>query len=211
MNKQTKLDGMPSEPKTIGERREAGHPFTVAVPTEATQGAVYQLGPHRLMCGDSTEREDLAVLLGDTLPDCIMTDPPYSSGGFSGSNQEFAKGSGSRGTTKKHVPLFNDQLSTRGYMKLIKSAILAAVEAQVVYMFCDWRMWPITVDIAEGSGLSVMSIKQTEELETSADYLWYGYSTLVHWKDDDGQFHWIRRGGGNLRFTVLAMLPLVRN
>jgi len=32
---------------------------------------------HRLMCGDSTEREDVARLLAGERPCCLITDPPY--------------------------------------------------------------------------------------------------------------------------------------
>lgn len=39
------------------------------------RGEVYELGDHRLMCGDATE--DLDVLMGGAQADCIWTDPPY--------------------------------------------------------------------------------------------------------------------------------------
>ena len=41
------------------------------------RGEVYQLGPHRLMCGDSTSAEDVAALLGGAEPRLMVTDPPY--------------------------------------------------------------------------------------------------------------------------------------
>ena len=41
------------------------------------RGEVYQLGKHRLMCGDSTKQEDVAKLLDGELADMIFTDPPY--------------------------------------------------------------------------------------------------------------------------------------
>ncbi|MFC9497628.1 DNA methyltransferase [Streptomyces sp. NPDC056982] len=40
-------------------------------------GDVWILGPHRLMCGDSTNPDDLARLAGEHQPDLIYTDPPY--------------------------------------------------------------------------------------------------------------------------------------
>lgn len=40
-------------------------------------GEVYQLGRHRLMCGDSTKKEDVEILMGDKLADMVFTDPPY--------------------------------------------------------------------------------------------------------------------------------------
>ena len=41
------------------------------------RGEVYALGPHRLMCGDSTSAEDVAALLGGATPNLMVTDPPY--------------------------------------------------------------------------------------------------------------------------------------
>ncbi len=40
-------------------------------------GEIWQLGNHRLMCGDSTKTEDINLLFEDDLIDLIFTDPPY--------------------------------------------------------------------------------------------------------------------------------------
>lgn len=49
---------MPEEPKT-------------------KRGDIYQLGYHRLMCGDSTFIDDVEKLMQGTYPDLVHTDPPY--------------------------------------------------------------------------------------------------------------------------------------
>jgi site-specific DNA-methyltransferase (adenine-specific) len=41
------------------------------------RGQVWQLGDHRLMCGDSTNRSDADKLLGGVKADMVFTDPPY--------------------------------------------------------------------------------------------------------------------------------------
>lgn len=41
-------------------------------------GRIYQLGEHRLMCGDSTKQEDVERLMGGELADLWITDPPYN-------------------------------------------------------------------------------------------------------------------------------------
>jgi len=41
------------------------------------RGDIYQLGYHRLMCGDSTFIDDVETLMQGTYPDLIHTDPPY--------------------------------------------------------------------------------------------------------------------------------------
>lgn len=40
-------------------------------------GQVYQLGRHRLMCGDSTSVECVQKLMGGAQADILLTDPPY--------------------------------------------------------------------------------------------------------------------------------------
>ena len=41
------------------------------------RGQVWQLGAHRLMCGDSTDAGDVARLMGGEKADAVVTDPPY--------------------------------------------------------------------------------------------------------------------------------------
>lgn len=40
-------------------------------------GDLIQIGQHRLLCGDSSERAMLAPLFGEQLPTLMVTDPPY--------------------------------------------------------------------------------------------------------------------------------------
>ena len=41
-------------------------------------GEMYELGDHILMCGDSTNPEDVARLMGGIQADLVVTDPPYN-------------------------------------------------------------------------------------------------------------------------------------
>ena len=117
------------------------------------RGDVWILGRHRLMCGDSTVAVDVERLLGGAKVDSILTDPPYSSGGF----QESGRSAGSKGTTAAYKAIPNDRLSTRGYQALIKGT-LELVPVSVVYVFTDWRMWVNLFDVVESSGYGVRSM-----------------------------------------------------
>ena len=44
---------------------------------ESKLGEVYQLGRHRLICGDSTKIEDVEKLMNGQKADMVFTDPPY--------------------------------------------------------------------------------------------------------------------------------------
>lgn len=45
---------------------------------KAKRGDIYQLGRHRLMCGNSTDPSDVQLLMGGKLADMVFTDPPYN-------------------------------------------------------------------------------------------------------------------------------------
>lgn len=48
------------------------------VECRAKRGEIWQLGAHRIMCGDSTCREDVEKLVGGGFCDLLLTDPPYN-------------------------------------------------------------------------------------------------------------------------------------
>ena len=45
--------------------------------TVCKKGDIWQLGDHRLMCGDSTDAGDVALLMDGEKADLLLTDPPY--------------------------------------------------------------------------------------------------------------------------------------
>ena len=54
--------------------------YDVELPTEpiCRPGDVWQLGNHRLVCGDSTDPRDVMALMDGTSADLLVTDPPYN-------------------------------------------------------------------------------------------------------------------------------------
>jgi len=63
----------------IEEEQEIVEDEVPDVPEEpkAKLGDIYQLGNHRLMCGDSTSEEDVTKLMNGFKADMVFTDPPY--------------------------------------------------------------------------------------------------------------------------------------
>jgi DNA modification methylase len=49
-------------------------------PPESEPGAIYELGEHRLLCGDATDAEALGRLFGSERATCMWIDPPYGVG-----------------------------------------------------------------------------------------------------------------------------------
>ena len=60
-----------------GEAVEDDYDVDAPVDPRAKRGDVYQLGVHRLMCGDSTDAEAWARLMEGVKADMVFTDPPY--------------------------------------------------------------------------------------------------------------------------------------
>lgn len=63
----------------IEEQNAEEDDYDIAAPVEprAKLGDIYQLGRHRLMCGDSTDAEMVARLMDGEKADMVFTDPPY--------------------------------------------------------------------------------------------------------------------------------------
>lgn len=85
--------------------------FEPEIPEEpkSKQGEVYQLGRHRLMCGDSTSMDDVAKLVNGAKIDMLLTDPPY--------NVDYH---GTAGTIK------NDSMDSSSFRTFLRDAFLAA-------------------------------------------------------------------------------------
>lgn len=66
-----------SQPEDPEEVVEDTPPEETQVPQRCERGQLWQLGDHRLMCGDSTSDQDMTLLFGNDKPVFIFTDPPY--------------------------------------------------------------------------------------------------------------------------------------
>ena len=89
--------------------------FYIEPPEEpkAKLGDIYQLGNHRLMCGDSTKIEDVEKLMNGNKADMVFTDPPYGMNldtDFSGMKNklDFAKEKGFTGGKKYEQGIVDD-------------------------------------------------------------------------------------------------------
>lgn len=62
------------------EVEEDEPPEVSSEPAVSKLGEVYQLGRHRVMCGDSTDFGQVSELLDGAIPKLCLTDPPYGLG-----------------------------------------------------------------------------------------------------------------------------------
>lgn len=75
-------------------------------------GEIYDLGPHRLMCGDSTDAAQVAQLMGGEHADLWLTDPPY--------NVDYT------GKTRNALKVSNDSMSDSDFREFLVKAYSAA-------------------------------------------------------------------------------------
>lgn len=79
---------------------------------QSRRGEIYQLGRHRLMCGDAASPEDLALLMDGTEADLLLTDPPY--------NVDVTGG------TEEHLKIANDAMPEEAFCTFLTNAFRAA-------------------------------------------------------------------------------------
>lgn len=78
-------------------------------------GQIWQLGRHRLMCGDSTKPEDVEKLMDGVKADMLLTDPPY--------NVNYT------GKTKDSLTIKNDSMDADSFRLFLHDAFAAADSA----------------------------------------------------------------------------------
>ena len=80
--------------------------------SKVKRGDIWQLGEHRVMCGDSTSSDDVAKLMNGEKADILITDPPY--------NVDYT------GKTKDKLKIQNDKMSDDGFREFLKDTFLNA-------------------------------------------------------------------------------------
>ena len=158
--------------------------FDEEVPDEpkAKLGQIYQLGRHRLMCGDSTDPDQVATLLDGKEADLLITDPPY--------NVAY------EGKTEDKLTIKNDkQEDSEFYLFLKKAFMAAASNMRPGASFYIWYSSSESVNFtnaANESGLTVHEVliwKKNQMVLGRNDYHWQHEPCLYGWKND-GPHSW---------------------
>lgn len=98
---------------------------------ETREGDIWQLGSHRLVCGDATKADVISAALAGEQADCIFTDPPY--------NVAY------QGGTKDKLTIQNDDMGDEGFYQFLLDSFKAMITNTK-------EGGPIYVCHADGSG-----------------------------------------------------------
>ncbi|MDC0887298.1 site-specific DNA-methyltransferase, partial [Altererythrobacter sp.] len=124
---------------------EIAEPFGEPV---TRMGDLWQLGRHRLLCGDTRNAAEMELLMGDDKADLVFTDPPYNvaiDGNVCGlgsvKHREFAFASGEM-SRAQFVTFLNDTLGN--IARVMRDGAIA-------YVCMDWRHMSELIEAGETS------------------------------------------------------------
>lgn len=170
-------------------------------------GDLYQIGNHRLLCGDCSSQDNWQRLLGGALADMVWCDPPYNVA-YDAAQRKRNKLHASRGT-KDHIKpqtILNDSMPEDKYADFLKDWFSAASAnskpgAAVYIAHADSFGLP-TRAAAKHAGFYIAQtlvwVKQAWTLGRQ-DYQWQHEPILYGWKTGAGH-HW---QGGFKQSTVI--------
>jgi DNA modification methylase len=129
------IDVLLDEPATAAANSDDTLPDVPDGPAVSTRGDVWQLGPHRIACGDALKPESYSQLLGREKAQMAFADPPYNvpvNGHVSGlgkrHHREFAMASGEMSATEFIAFL------TTSCTRMTE----ALVDGAIAYVCMDW-------------------------------------------------------------------------
>ena len=182
----------------VREKKERVETFDLDAALEAARAAhvaqrgdLWRLGDHRLLCGDSTNVEDMERLLGEKKTAMAFTDPPYNVGlGDHGGQQ--------RGSRRRRIA--NDALSSEAWEAFVRAwaqNLLQHVDG-TLYVCMSTKEWPVVSHVLEelgGHWSDTIIWAKDRFVLGRADYqrqyepVWYGWrqGASHHWCGDRDQ------------------------
>ena len=165
----------------------------ITVEPKSRLGALYRLGDHILLCGDSTKREDMEKLMGDDLAVLYLVDPPYNVA-LQGSNG---------------LKIKNDDMSNEKFYEFLNAAFRCASSGlEPGACFYIYHSDSEAINFRQTCAVNKLEVQQTLYWVKNSfvlgrfDYHYQTESCLYGWKSG-GQYHWYgeRQQGNLLRYN----------
>lgn len=169
------------------EDNSADDEYEIVVPEEpiSKQGDVWQLGRHRLMCGDSTLKEDISKLTVGKTVEMVFTDPPWNVNYGATDHPSW-----------KTRTIKNDSMSTDDFKDFMEKSFARMAEVMVVggmaYVVMSAQEWGSLMPALAGNGFHWSStviwnkdrlVLSRKDYHTRYEPIWYG------WKDGAPRIH----------------------
>ena len=103
-------------------------------------GDIWQLGEHRLMCGDSTDKATVELLMDGKKADMVFTDPPYNIG--------------YRGVSDKRT-IQNDKMTDEDFVDFLEKALMPC---ETMYVCCSWQYSHLFRQALENIGQNIKAM-----------------------------------------------------
>ena len=156
---------------------------------KAKYGDIYQLGNHRIMCGDSTSKEDIDKLTDGMIMDLCVTDPPYNVN--YGSINESGYGKERENGNK----ILNDNMDDESFyfflLAFYEQMIRVLKEGGAYYIFhSDSEGYNFRKALRDAGGIvkqNLIWVKNALVLGRQ-DYQWKHEPCLYGWKEGAGHY-----------------------
>jgi DNA modification methylase len=174
------------DPYAAMEQQEEAEPIT-------QPGDIWQLGEHRLMCGDASDFSDVGILMGGKEADLIITDPPYNVD-YEAKDKALEK-SYKRNTTRKNNEILNDKMSDGDFynflLQVFSNIFDAARKGAAVYVFhadSEGLTFRQAFDAAGFKLAEVLIWEKNQFVIGRQDYHWRHEPILYGWKEGAGHY-----------------------
>ncbi len=148
------------------------------VEPKVKQGELWQLGIHRLLCGDATNVDDLQILFRDKKADLYLTDPPY--------NVDYV------GKTKDALKIKNDKFDDDNFNNFLTDAFNnSATKIKAGGSFYIFH--------ADSEGYNFRSACKKANFNTRQCLIWSKNSMVMgrqdyHWQHEPILYGWMEGG-----------------
>jgi DNA modification methylase len=149
------------------------------------KGDLWILGKHRLMCGDSTNKNDVLALMQDEQADMVFTDPPWNVNYGATDHPSW-----------KQRTIMNDAMSTEDFKEFMNSTFKVMNQfskpgcmTYVVMSAQEWGNMMLTLALNDYHWSSTIIWNKDSLVLSRKDYhtkyepIWYG------WKDGEARLH----------------------